>query len=237
MNTPASILFVDDDPVISKILQAVLENAGYQVVLAADGRDGLQKAYQHHPDLILADIKMKGMDGHTMRSHVRQFAPYIPIIMLTGVPSQDDKVMSLEEGADAYLTKPFDQRELVATIQAALRRARATETAKQQSRYHDKNLFLDFASRQAHVQQVPVELTPTEWRILACLFRDRDRVVTFQQLLEQVWGMGYGANDRRLLKVHVSNLRRKLGDAGRSPRYIHAVRETGYRFQGYPGTL
>ncbi len=225
----AKILVVDDDQELRDLVDTILRGAGFDVLLASNGREGLQKVYRDRPDLILLDVQMQEMDGHTMCQRVREMGSEIPIIILSAFGDAVNKVLGLEEGADDYVAKPFESRELIARINAVLRRRVLGNTQMRQ--FQDKKLSIDFDGLQLWVNAEPVELTPKEWRLLACLFKHRGRMLSHEELLREVWGKGHeGAHS--LLKVHVSHLRGKMRDDARKPRYILSVRGSGYRFMG-----
>ncbi|MBI3741655.1 MAG: response regulator transcription factor [Chloroflexi bacterium] len=227
MKNRQTILVIDDDPELCQVLGALLESEGFQARTALNASAGLQIAKTEHPDLIVLDIMMPGMDGRAACRHLRQISN-VPILMLTALSDQTTKINSLNEGADDYLSKPFDNLELIARLRALLRRA-PEHAAYQATAYDDGNLKINFDAQQIWLAHSEINLTPTEWRLLANLVRSKGRVVPYRTLLRNAWGENY-AEDRNLLKVHITHLRHKIGDDAKKPRYIHSVRESGYRF-------
>ena len=196
---------------------------------ATRGTECLRKAYENHPDLVLLDIMLPDKSGTDVCRQLREISN-VPILMLTATSSEKQKVASLTEGADDYVTKPFDNDELVARIRAVLRRSR-NRAAVVVPPFDDSFLSVDFEARQVRVQSSLINLSPKEWRLLECLMKQPGRVVPREELLRYVWGDGYN-REFNYLKVFVSHLRRKLHEPPRRPRYIHTERELGYRFDG-----
>lgn len=223
-----SILVVDDDPSLRQVITAVLQEEGFDVISAVDGAECLRLAYDRHPGLILLDIMMPNKDGREVLRRLRELSN-VPIIMLTALSMEKEKVDRLMEGADDYITKPFNNAELVARIHAILRRARQYEETRRHT-YDDGYLFVDFDAHQVRIGESEVGLSPKEWRLLEYLMKHPNRVVPRGKLLLQVWGTGY-EEEYNYLKVFVAHLRRKLNDSVRRPRYIHTERDLGYRFQ------
>ena len=225
-----TILVIDDDQDLRQMLKAQLERKDYQVVLAASGREGLQKAYQVRPDLIILDIMMPGMDGWEVCRRLRELSG-VPIIMLTARNMKGDVVKGLEAGADDYLTKPFSAAELNARIQAVLRRS-STPDGKNSSRssfYSNGHLSVDFERRIVRVRGQRVDLTPTEFKLLSCLIRNEGRVLPHRYLLTEVWGPEY-ADDLDYVKLYIRYLRLKIEDNPSDPTYILTEWGIGYRF-------
>jgi two-component system KDP operon response regulator KdpE len=228
MTDKAMVLLIDDDPSLRQVLTVLLAEEGFDVITAPDGDEGLRLAISYRPDLVLLDIMMPRTDGRVVCRRLREVSD-VPIIMLTCLPTVNEKVERLQDGADDYITKPFHNDELIARMHAVLRRARRHPTSHT---YNDGYLHIDLETHQVFVQGARVLLTPKEWRLLECLLHHRNRLVTHQALLHYVWGDGY-ENDYALLKVFIAHLRRKLGDSAQQPRYIHTERTLGYRFQTY----
>jgi len=229
MTTKDTILIADDDPSLRTVLSALLQKEGFNVVQAVDGLQCLRVAYEAHPNLVLLDIMMPNKDGHHVCQRLREISG-VPIIMLTGVSVDTEKVALLNGGADDYITKPFNNNELVARIRTVLRRGRQ-ESASRLNAYHDAHLSLNFEGRKARVAGNTVALSPKEWRLLECLVKHEGRAVSREVLLRYAWGESY-EKEFNYLKVFVSHLRHKLGDPTKRPRYIHTERELGYRFEG-----
>jgi two-component system KDP operon response regulator KdpE len=230
MKRKETILVVDDEPPVRQVLSTLLETEGFAVIEAADGTECLRVAHDYRPDLVLLDIMMPHRDGREVCQRLREISN-VPIIMLTALPGGKETVERLQDGADDYITKPFRNDELVARIRAVLRRTH--RTADFPSRiYEDNVLKVDFAARQLLVNGKDVSLSPKQWRLLECLVNHKDRAVTHATLLRYGWGEGY-EDSLQYLKVFISQLRHRLDDNPRKPRYIHTERELGYRFESH----
>ncbi|MGD8624900.1 MAG: response regulator transcription factor [Anaerolineae bacterium] len=222
------ILAIDDAQEMTYFLRDVLRKEGYQVAVANDAREGLRLAHSFRPDLILLDVMMPDMDGWTMLNRLREFSD-IPVIMLTAVGSTDSKVHGLDLGADDYLTKPFEIRELKARIRATLRRATLPATDGDQILLFDGGrLVIDPASYQVSSQGQEVDLTPIEHKLLLYLAINAGRVLTYEQILNNVWGPGY-EDSLTNLKVYVRRLRTKIEADPSDPQYILTQWGVGYR--------
>ena len=229
MSNRDTILIADDDPSLRTVLNVLLQEEGFNVLQAADGSECLRTAYERHPDLVLLDIMMPNRDGREVCRHLREVSSNVGIIMLTAVSVGQDKVQTLTEGADDYVTKPFNNDELVARIRTVLRRIRQG-SSKNLAPFNDGRLVIDFEGRKVRLEGRTVVLSPKEWRLMECLVRHEGRVVTRETLLRYGWGDGY-EKEFNYLKVFISHLRRKLGEPSRRPRYIHTERDLGYRFE------
>jgi PAS domain S-box-containing protein len=227
MPAPARVLVVDDDPARQRVVSRSLEDAGYRVLLASDGQGALDMLAQHAPDLVLLDVMLPGTDGFVLMQQIREWTA-VPIIMLTARAAEQDVVRGLQRGADDYVTKPFALGELLARIEAVLRRAQAGPAADEPSLLENGVLAIDLAQRRVTVSGEPVMLTPTEYRILVQLARHLGQVLTHEQILQAVWGEGYGS-ENHYLWVHVAHLRQKVEADPRQPRYILTERGVGYR--------
>jgi two-component system KDP operon response regulator KdpE len=225
-----TILVIDDDQDVTTMLKTHLERRHHRVVVASSGREGLQKAYQARPDLILLDVMMPGMDGWEVCRRIRELSN-VPVIMLTARTMKGDVVKGLEMGADDYLTKPFSSTELEARIQAVLRRsnARAKVGNTRGAFYSNGHLTIDFDRRIVKVRGEPVDLTPTEFRLLTCLVRNEGRVLPHRYLLTEVWGPEY-ADEVDYVKLYIRYLRLKLEEDPSNPAYIQTEWGVGYRF-------
>ncbi|MFQ5858140.1 MAG: response regulator transcription factor [Anaerolineae bacterium] len=223
------ILFIDDDAHLLKVVGISLREEGYEVVTARDGVQGLRAAFNSQPDLVLLDVMMPDMDGWETLTRLRGVSD-IPIIMLTAKDEQADVVKGLDLGADDYIVKPFGTDELTARIGAALRRARLPATSQKTTAYADDYLSVDFVKRRVMVAGVPVNLTPTEFRLLTCLVRYAGRVVPHKVLLAEVWGPEY-IDDTQYLKLYVRYLREKIEKDPGSPEYILTEWGEGYYFR------
>jgi len=218
------ILVVDDEPPIVELVRGYLEREGYEVLAATDGPSAIQSARAVGPDVIVLDLMLPGLDGVEVCRQVRTFS-HAYILMLTARAEEVDRIVGLSVGADDYLVKPFSPRELVARVKALLRRPRMTMAAAPPA-----GLEIDEPRHQVRVDGTPVELTATEFGILATLARDPGVVVSRSALLDRVWGHGFIA-DVHLVDVHVANLRRKLVDDPAAPRFVETVRAVGYRLR------
>ena len=220
-----TVLVVDDEPRIVQLARDYLEHAGFAVLAASDGRAALQIARSRHPDLVVLDLGLPGLDGLDVTRALRADGN-LPIVMLTARDDELDKLLGLELGADDYLTKPFSPRELVARVRAVLRRAdRAAEPA---DRIVAGELVLDVPRLQGSVAGRSIELTPSEFAILATMARQPGRVFTRSQLLDAVRGDAFESYERAI-DAHVKNIRRKIEPDPRQPRYLLTVYGVGYR--------
>lgn len=224
------ILFVEDEEQIVRVVRAYLEQAGYEVLVARDGPEGLRRHRQESPDLVVLDLMLPGMDGLDVCRAIRRESS-TPIIMLTARAEETDKLIGLELGADDYITKPFSPRELVARIRAVLRRTIGEQVAPATIRAAD--IEIDTEAHTVSVRGQPVDLTPTEFDLLAALARHPGRVLSRAQLLDAALGEVYEGYERTI-DVHIRNLRRKIEPDPGNPRYIQTVYGVGYRFQETP---
>jgi DNA-binding response OmpR family regulator len=221
-----TIMVVDDEKRLVSLLESYLDQEGFRVVKAANGREALFLARQEKPDLIVLDIMMPEMDGYEfMRIHRKE--RNTPIILLTAKVEDDDKVIGLELGADDYVTKPFRPRELLARIRAVLRRVGETEPIAEVLRSSD--ITLDREGHTVKVSDEYVDLTPSEFDILAALMSAPGRTFSRLDLLDRIQGTAYEGYERTI-DVHIKNLRGKIEPDSRSPRYIKTVYGVGYRF-------
>lgn len=226
-----TVMVVDDDPTLRRLLSHSLTEEGYRVVTARDGQEGLRVLFETKPDLLVLDVGMPKMDGWTMCQRVREISN-IPIIMLTASTATEHVVKGLELGADDYIAKPVEMRELIARVRANLRRAATEPTViKENKVYTDDWLTVNLEERRVLVQDEQVRLTPTEFNLLAQLVSAAPRVMSYRDLLEQVWGWEY-IDDIDYLRVYVWHLRRKLEPNPKEPRYIINELGVGYRFEG-----
>ena len=221
-----TILVVDDEPKIATLARDYLEHAGFAVVTANDGQAALTTIRQRRPDLVVLDLGLPGLDGLDVTRQLRRDSS-IPIVMLTARDDELDKLLGLELGADDYITKPFSPRELVARVRAVLRRAERPPEAGETIRAGD--LTLDVPRMRAEVAGTAVDLTPTEFHLLATLAARPGRIFTRAQLLDAVRGVAFETYERAI-DSHVKNLRRKIEPDPRRPRYVLTVYGVGYRF-------
>ena len=226
MSARPRILVCDDEPHIVRALKLVLREAGFEALPAETAADALQVATLQHPDAAILDLLLPDGDGVQVCRAIREWSE-MPIIVLSAVGEEDHKVRALEAGADDYVTKPFSPRELVARLQAALRRA-APDPGQPVVRA--EALEVDFAARVVRRDGVEIHLTPTEFDLLRALIRNRGRLLTHRALLQEVWGPAY-AEDVPTLRTTVARLRRKIEPDGEpGPRYIRTDPGVGYRF-------
>jgi DNA-binding response OmpR family regulator len=221
----ARILVVEDDDDVRLLVRAALERAGMEVVEAANGREALRRFYETPPSAIVLDIRMPELDGWQVLERVRELSD-IPVLMLSANDTELDKVRGLRQGADDYLTKPFGRQELIARIEALMRRAGDHAAPKQV--LADRLMEIDLPQRRVIILDNEVELTPTEFRLLTAFARSPGQVLSRDQLIAAVWGNA-GARSGDQVKLYVGYLRRKLRDAaGVNP--IETVRGFGYRY-------
>jgi two-component system alkaline phosphatase synthesis response regulator PhoP len=220
----ATILVVDDEPKITRLVRDYLESAGFAVVTAADGREALMRVRTEHPDLVILDLGLPKLDGLDVTRRLRREGE-LPIIMLTARDDETDKLVGLELGADDYVTKPFSPRELVARVRAVLRRR---DPDRSDDLLHAGALTLDVPRMRLEVDGRPVELTATEFSLLAAMARQPGRVFTRSQLLDAIHGVAFESYERAI-DAHVKNIRRKVEPDPHDPRYLLTVYGVGYR--------
>ncbi len=224
-----TILLVEDEAAIAAFVQTALEREGFAVEVVEDGRQALARVNQALPDLIILDLMLPGVNGLEVCRAVRRMPTYVPIIMLTARDEDVDKVVGLELGADDYITKPFNTRELIARVRAVLRLAYSRATMEELDRLRIGRLEIDLTGRTVTVGGQPVDLIPKEFDLLVLLASHPGRVFGRESLLEKVWGYDY-LGDSRTVDVHVQRLRRKLEEDPHHPRYLLTVRSIGYKF-------
>ena len=225
-----SAVIIDDDPDICALIAELLRQSGFEVTEAASGADGIAAVREVEPDVVTLDLNLPDLDGIEVCRRIRELTDAY-VVMLTARPDEIDRLMGLEIGADDYLTKPFSPRELRARIAAMLRRPRSgstTGTAAAPESVRHGGLEVDIEGRLAMLDGVELDLTRTEFDLLATLLSGPRRVWPRETLLRTVWGTDW-VSDGHLVEVHMANLRRKLGDDPRSGRYIRTVRGVGYR--------
>ncbi|HEX3267881.1 MAG TPA: response regulator transcription factor [Gaiellaceae bacterium] len=222
-----SILVVDDDDDIRALVGELLERAGHGVIAAPDGESALKLFYSQQPDLVVLDVSMPGLDGWEVLNRIRELSD-VPVLMLTARAEELEKVRGLRAGADDYVTKPFGRQEFLARVDAGLRRPRSAPQA--QETYADDFLAVDFAQRKVTAGGVELALTPLEFRLLGAFVRNRNQVLSHDQLLELAWGDARSA-DRDQVKLYVGYLRRKLGTGPGDESPIETVRGFGYRYR------
>ena len=220
------VLVVDDEPQILRALRVILRESGFEALPASTGEEALDLAALQHPDAGIVDLLLPDIDGVELCRRLREWTD-IPLIVLSAVGDEDAKVRALAAGADDYVTKPFGPRELVARLQANLRRI---APGPEEAEVHVDGLDVDLARRTVLIDGREVHLTPTEFDLLRLLVRNRGRLMTHRDLLVSVWGPGYG-DDTQVLRAHIANLRRKI-EPPEGRRYIRTDPGVGYRFAG-----
>lgn len=225
------VLVVDDEPQLVRALVTNLKVRGYEVVGAASGEEAVELAATTRPDLLIVDLGLPGISGIEVIEAVRAWSA-APIIVLSVRDGERDKVAALDAGADDYMTKPFGIEELLARVRAATRRAAPAEEAPV---VETADFVVDLAARQVRNAAGEVRLTPTEWHVLETLARHHDKLVTQRELLQQVWGPGYGT-ETNYLRVYLAQLRRKLEPDPSQPRSLITEAGIGYRLRTRPPT-
>jgi len=238
-----TVLVVDDEPALVDVVAYNLRQAGFEVATAADGREALEAAEAVRPDLVVLDLMLPGLDGFTVCRVLRERSPALPIIMLTALGTELDRVLGLETGADDYITKPFSPRELVARVRAVLRRSARPaddrgiirDSGEVPRKTSDEirlgpDLVLDRRAKEVRRNGGPVGLTPTEYRLLELLVEHEGQTLSRRQLFDLAWGQqAYG--DERTVDVHIRHLREKLEKDPAQPELIVTVRGFGYRLR------
>jgi DNA-binding response OmpR family regulator len=220
------ILVVDDDPDIRELLRVLLERRDFSVAEAGDGQDALRVFFEERPDLVVLDVAMPGLDGWQTLERIRELSD-VPVVMLTARATEVEKTRGLRSGADDYVTKPFGRQELLARVEALLRRS-GTREAPPES-YSDAFVTIDFSQRTVTAGGRPVQLTPLEFRLLTAFVRHPNQVLTHDQLLELVWGDIEGARDQ--VKLYVGYLRKKLAPDAPESVPIETRRGFGYAYR------
>jgi DNA-binding response OmpR family regulator len=221
------VLVVDDDPGIVKLVRAYLEQAGFAVSVAYDGKKAMQIARHERPDLVILDLMLPEMDGYDVCRALRKESE-VSIIMLTARVEESDKLIGLELGADDYVTKPFSPRELVARVRSVLRRAGGMPAKPE--RLSHAEITVDLSRHLVEVRGQAIDLTPTEFDLLATLMEDPGRAFTRAQLLEAVQGYAYDGYERTI-DVHIKNLRQKIEEDAGNPQRVKTVYGIGYKFE------
>jgi two-component system KDP operon response regulator KdpE len=219
------IVVADDDRQILGALRIILSARGYEVVMAADGKQALDRVIDAHPDLVVLDLGMPGLDGLAVIEAIRGWST-VPILVISGRTDSAEKVEALDRGADDYVTKPFQTDELLARIRALVRRLPAGDD---DPRVSFADVVVDLSARRVTKGGAPVRLTPTEWQILALLVRNPDRLVTREAILTEVWGPHH-TNDSGYLRLYLAQLRKKLEPEPSKPRHLLTEAGMGYRF-------
>lgn len=222
----ARILIIDDEPQIRKLLKVTLQAHNFEINESSSGEDGVYQASIVHPDLIVLDLGLPDISGMEVLRRIREWSR-IPIIVLTVIDREEDKIMALDSGADDYVTKPFSMGELVARIRVALRHvAKSTNEPILQF----GKLVIDLAQRLVELEGSRVKLTPTEYDLLKILASNAGKVITQRQLLQQVWGGHHNESDSHYLRIYIGHLRKKLEEDPTRPKFIETEPGIGYRF-------
>ncbi|MCB0108027.1 MAG: response regulator transcription factor, partial [Caldilineaceae bacterium] len=225
------LLIVDDEADLLAELQPMLTRAGYQVITAQDGEAALALVAQEAPDLIILDVLMPKLDGRATLRRLREQDNWVPVILLTQINTAMERVMSLQEGADDYLNKPFDPMELLARIQAILRRVdRAAPSTATAQLLTSGNLRVDRQARKVVHRGQPIELTTRAFDLLVFLMRNAQEAIGRDRLLDEVWGWSYAVSTRAV-DIRIAEIRKALDDNAEAPHYIETVTGYGYRFQ------
>jgi DNA-binding response OmpR family regulator len=222
------ILVVDDEPRYVRAIQVNLEASDYAVIATHDGQSAIELAASENLDLILLDIRMPGIDGYEACRRIREFST-VPIIMLTALAEDADKVKGLDAGADDYVTKPFSATELLARVRAVLRRVEFSKNLEDTPVFHVDDLRVDFSQQRVFFREEEIRLTPTEYRLLSELVKNSGRVMVPEVLLERVWGLGY-EGETSLLWQAIHRLRSKIEPNPNEPKYIQTRPGLGYIF-------
>ena len=223
------ILVVDDEVSIIKLLRANLENNGYKVLTAMNGTEALQSIEMELPELIILDVMMPKINGFEVCRRLREWSQ-VPIIMLSALSDESDKVKCLDLGADDYMTKPFGKDELIARVKAVMRRTKVASSTPAQPSFTSGEVKIDFVERRVTVAGREVKLTPTEYNLLQELVLNANKVLTHSMLLGRVWGPEYGG-EREYLRVFVGRLRKQLEGDTENPEYIITIPGVGYQFK------
>lgn len=224
-----SILVVDDDPNLCQMIGLVFQQEGAKVYVANDGLTGLQKFYANRPDLIILDIRMPDKDGWEILSQIRQMAD-TPVILLTTIQADSAMIYGLDLGADDFISKPFNNQVLLARTRSVLRRVKTSPNQDQNTRFSDDYLSIDLEMRQIFVNGNPVKLTATEFRLLSYMLQNAGLVLSYNQILNYVWGDEY-RDSVDYVHVYLSHLRRKIERDARNPQYLVTEYGVGYRFE------
>lgn len=227
------VLIIEDDKEMSRLLQLDLQRNGYEAATAGNGLEGLRLFHDLKPDLVVLDVALPLMDGMTVCQRIRELSD-VPILMMTAhAVSEEEIAEGLNLGADEFMLKPLRNIEFHARVRALLRRARAVDADDKDrvSGYADDYLTVDISKRHVHVSGEEIRLTPTEFKLLTTFIRNPGKVMTFQQLLEQVWGVEY-TSEHHYPRIYVSHLRRKIEPDVKTPTYIQNEYGIGYRFVG-----
>ena len=223
----SSILLVEDNRAYAETLKSNLEREGYEVTVAATGLAGLEAAKKDTPDLIILDLMLPAMNGFTVLQRLRDEGHETPVLIMTALGTEEEKLRGFGLGADDYVVKPCGLLEILARVRALLKRA-STVPGEPRSEIRVEDLTIDFGARLVRRGQTEITLRPKEFDLLAALIRHRGRIVSRAELLREVWGYAAGT-ESRTVETHLAALRERLGDDPQAPRYIVTVRRAGYR--------
>jgi DNA-binding response OmpR family regulator len=222
------VLLVEDDNEFLNLTRTWLHNAGYEVFTAGDGVEGMRRVFSSRPDIVILDANIPKMDGWEVCRRIRDMSD-IPVLMVTVNGQKSDKLKGFTMGADDYLPKPVDFHELIARVQAILRRTRTVTRDNKPSTFNNGDIEVDWGSRQVWVRGERVKLSPTEFKIMSCLIKSRGWIVTHEQLLEKAWGPNY-IGDKSFVKLYIRYLRQKIEQDPHKPQIIMTERGVGYYF-------
>ena len=226
---PPKILVVDDEPDILELVETRLAMAGYETITAESGEEALKSFFTNRPDLALLDLEMPGMDGFELCERIRQMSD-VPIIFLTAFGSEAHRVKGLQVGADDYIVKPFSKNELVARVEANLRRASMPSIQRDEEIYADPVLTIDHRAHLVSVRGSEISLSPLEYRLLTALLKHPGQVLSHTQLLDLAWGPNSNETSTDSVRLYISYIRGKIEEDPKRPRLIETVREFGYRY-------
>jgi len=229
MTVPPKILLIEDDPQMRKLLRVTLPANGYDLVEAERGEEGVLMTASHNPDVIILDMGLPDIDGLDVVRRVREWSA-VPILVLTARGRDQDKVLTLDAGADDYLTKPFSTQELLARLRVALRHAAQSGDQAAETVLSFGDIRIDLTLRRVFKDNAEVHLTPIEYKLLTTLARHADRVMTHRQLLKEAWGSSY-VDQTQYLRVFMASLRRKLESDPARPRFLTTEPGVGYRLR------
>ncbi len=222
------VLLVEDDIEFLNLTRTWLHNAGYEVFTAGDGAEGMRRVFSSRPDIVILDANIPKMDGWEVCRRIRDMSD-IPVLMVTVNGQKSDKLKGFSMGADDYLPKPVDFHELIARVQAIMRRTRLVTRDNKPSTFNNGDIEVDWGSRQVWVRGERVKLSPTEFKIMSCLIKSRGWIVTHEQLLEKAWGPNY-IGDKSFVKLYIRYLRQKIEKDPHKPQIIMTERGVGYYF-------
>jgi len=223
------VLIIDDDSDLLHLVSYIFQKAGAQTIAAHDGLEGISKLFTHHPDLVILDVMMPGTNGFTVCQRIRQVSD-APLIMLTALNKEQEMLQGLEAGADDFLSKPFNPDVLLARARTVLRRSEHPIGETNAFRYNDGYLSIDIENHHVLIKGKRVKLTSLEFRLLVYLARNAGKVLTFEQILVNIWGKEYQGS-MEYVHVYISHLRKKIEDDPKRPQYLVTVHRVGYIFE------